>query len=381
MPFSFPPADFSEDYDVLRAEVRAFLTKARREGLFSPATSSWMVHDAAFSRICGERGYIGMTWPKRYGGHERTSLERYIVMEEMLAAGAPVGGHWIADRQSGPQILLHGSDALREQVLPGITRGEVFFVIGMSEPDAGSDLASIRSNGTRVDGGWRLNGRKIWTSNAHVAHYMIGLFRTEPKDESKRHAGMTQFVIDLQAPGLTCRPIENMLGRKEFNEVTLEDVFVPDTNVLGSPGEGWSLVTGELAFERSGPERFLSVFPLLAAALDRIGSEAVLWQARGVGRLVAQTAAVREMSMSIAARLSSGESVAVEAALVKDLGNGLEQETVEALRRLAGTLPHRDSGAFDELLADAILAAPSFTLRGGTPEILRGIIAKGLGLR
>ncbi len=381
MPLSFPPGEFSEEHDALRAEVRNFLSAARRERQFSPTTSSWMVIDPAFSRLCGQRGYIGMTWPERYGGRELSSLDRYVVVEEMLAAGAPVGAHWIADRQSGPQILRHGSEALREKVLPGITRGEIYFVIGMSEPDAGSDLASIRSKARRVEGGWSLDGRKIWTSNAHCSHYMIGLFRTEPKDDSKRHAGMTQFVVDLGSPGVTCRPIENMLGRREFNEVTFENVFVPDDHVMGTPGEGWSLVMGELAFERSGPERFLSVFPLLAAAVDLIGADASPGRVVGIGRLVARTAALREMSTSIAARLSEGAPVNTEAALVKDLGNALEQEMAGALRDLSGVQPQRGGNDFADLLAETLLAAPSYTLRGGTPEILRGIIAKGLGLR
>jgi alkylation response protein AidB-like acyl-CoA dehydrogenase len=381
MPLSFPPGELSEEHQRLRAEVRSFLAAARDQGRFSPTTSSWMVVDPAFSRLCGEYGYIGMTWPKRYGGRERSSLDRYVVMEEMLAAGAPVGAHWIADRQSGPQILRYGSERLRERVLSGITRGEIYFVIGMSEPDAGSDLASIRSKAHRVEGGWSLNGRKIWTSNAHCSHYMIGLFRTEPKDDAKRHAGMTQFVVDLSTPGITCRPIENMLGRREFNEITFENVFVPDDHVLGTPGDGWSLVMRELAFERSGPERFLSVFPLLAAATDVIGAEATPGRVVGIGRLVARTAALREMSISIAVRLSEGAPVDTEAALVKDLGNALEQEMAGALRDLSGVLPQRGGGDFADMLAETLLAAPSYTLRGGTPEILRGIIAKGLGLR
>lgn len=381
MPFSFPPTDLSEGYDELRAEVRGFLAEAKDQKLFTPATSSWMVYDAAFSRLCGRRGYIAMTWPKRYGGHERSSLDRYVVMEEMLAAGAPVGSHWIADRQSGPQILRHGTDALRERVLPAIARGEVCFVIGMSEPDAGSDLSNIRSRARRVGEGWRLEGRKIWTSNAHLGDYMIGLFRTEPKDETRRHAGMTQFVVDLHAEGVTVRPIENMLGRSEFTEVVFDDVFVPDSEVLGTPGEGWGLVMGELAFERSGPERFLSTFPLLAAATAEIGAAGSELQARGIGRLLAHTAALREMSMSIAARLGTGESVGTEAALVKDLGNALEQEVPQALHDLCATAPRLGGEGYAALLGDTMLAAPSFTLRGGTPEILRGLIAKGLGLR
>ena len=338
--------------------------------------------DRAFTRACGEAGFIGMTWPRRWGGQERSTLERYVVVEELLAAGAPVGGHWIADRQSGPQILRHGSEALQAAVLPGIVRGEITFAIGMSEPDSGSDLASIRSKAVAVDGGWRLTGRKVWTTGGHLADYMIGLFRTEPADPQRRHAGMTQFAVDLKAHGVTRRPIRNICGRDDFSEITFDDVFVPDAHVLGRPGDGWRLVTGELAFERSGPERFPSVFPLLVECL-RAGPRDDTPAARvELGRSVAHLAALRRMALSVAARLDAGADPAIEAALLKDLGNALEREIPERLRGL----PLRDPAsaparAFRSMLDDTIVDATSYTLRGGTPEVLRGMIARGLGLR
>lgn len=339
-----------------------------------------MVANRRFSLMCGQRGYIGMTWPKEYGGGARSNMERYIVAEEMLAAGAPVGAHWIADRQSGPQILRHGSEELRRRVLPGIAKGEICFAIGMSEPDAGSDLAAIRSRAVRTDEGWRLHGRKIWTTNAHIADYMIGLFRTAPLDPEHRHHGMTQFVIPMNAPGVTVRQIESSAGHHEFNEVTFDDVFVPDSHVIGEPGEGWRLVTAELQLERSGPERFLSVFPLMESAARQNGSSVrePAWIA--FGSLIAHISTLREMSMSVAARLDTNTDVATEAALIKDLGNALEQRTPNVLRKALGTTPLRHDDDYAAMLAEAILCAPSFTLRGGTPQILRGIIARALGL-
>jgi alkylation response protein AidB-like acyl-CoA dehydrogenase len=366
----------------MRERVRAFLREQRDAGTFEPHCSGWTVFDRAFSRACGEAGLIGLTWPRRWGGQERSTLERYVVVEELLAAGAPVGAHWIADRQSGPQILRHGSDALREAVLPGIVRGEIAFAIGMSEPDSGSDLASVRSRADRVDGGWRLNGRKIWTTGGHRADYMIGLFRTEPADPQRRHAGLTQFAVDLSAAGVTRRGIRNLCGREDFSEIVFDDVRVPDTHVLGAPGDGWRLVTGELAFERSGPERFLSVFPLLVECLragPRADSPAV--QAE-LGRSVAHLAALRRMALSVAAQLDAGADPATEAALLKDLGNALEREIPERLRTLRLAEPGAARTApFRAMLADTVADATSFTLRGGTPEVLRGMIARGLGLR
>ncbi len=382
MTFSFPVADLPPGVDELRLKARAFLAAEIEAGGFVPRCNAWLLFDPAFSRRCGGAGFIGMTWPKRYGGQQRSAIERCVVSEEMLAAGAPVGAHWIADRQSGPQIIRYGSAEVRDKILPGIVRGETYFAIGMSEPDAGSDLAAVRSTGSKVDGGWRLDGRKVWTTSGHRADYMIGLFRTAPRDDKARHAGLTQFVIDLTLPGITRRPIEDLRGDREFSEITFDDVLIPDSHVLGQPGQGWDLVLSELAFERSGPERFLSVFPLLAEVAATAQPDAGPIEVREIGRLVAHLAALRAMSLSVSGELAAGRLPNVEAALVKDLGNAHEQETPEILRRLVPGGPLRGDGSrVQRLLAEAVMAAPSFSLRGGTPQVLRGIIARGLGLR
>ena len=381
MSFSFPPIELPPAAVRFRESVRRFLEDQHKRGAFEPRCSGWMVFDREFSRRCGAQGFIGMTWPKAFGGGERSPLERYVVLEEMLAAGAPVGAHWIADRQSGPQILRHGSDELRHEILPRICGGEVSFAIGMSEPDAGSDLANISSRAEKTEGGWRLNGRKIWTTNGHRADYFIGLFRTEPRNPDARHQGMTQFVVELASEGIERRPIDDLPGHADFSEIVLDDVFVRDSHVLGTPGRGWDLVTSELASERSGPERFLSVFPLLAAAIDATGEGVMAANRAEIGRIVTHLAVLRQMSMSVAGRLANGGAPALEAAVAKDLGNELEREIPEFLRALPGLLPATGGSDVNTLLMDTVMAAPSFTLRGGTPEILRNIISRGLGLR
>jgi alkylation response protein AidB-like acyl-CoA dehydrogenase len=381
MHFSFPAVQLTDDLSRLRDEVRTFVEGQRDSLAYSPVSSGWMVFNREFSRSCAARGYIGIAWPKAYGGGGKTQIERYVVSEELLAAGAPLGAHWIADRQSGPQIIKHGTETLRRELLPRIVRGELCFAIGMSEPDSGSDLASIRSSAAKDGAGWRLNGRKIWTTNGHLADYMIGLFRTEPRTETARHRGMTQFVVDLTAQGVSRRPIEDLSGGEDFSEITFDDVFVPDSHVLGEPGSGWQLVMGELAYERSGPERFLSVFPLLRQALERGVTPSDENAATKLGSLVAHVAILREMSLSIAGQIASGKLPTLEAALVKDMGNSHEREVPEVLRSLGNFAPAFAGDGLRSDLAAAILAAPSFTLRGGTPEVLRGIIARGLGLR
>src|SRR5699024_10502865 len=204
----------------------------------------------------------------------RSALERFAVTEELLAAAAPVAAHWIADRQIGPSLLRFGTEEQRRMYLPGIARGEVYFGIGMSEPDSGSDLASVPTKGVRPDGGWLVTGTKVWTSGAPHAHAFFALVRTAPLDSSHRHAGLSQLIVPLDSTGVTIRPIHLLTGEHHFNEVVLDEVFVPDSMVLGEVGQGWHQVTSELAFERSGPERFLSTYPLIAVLVDALAQRA-----------------------------------------------------------------------------------------------------------
>jgi alkylation response protein AidB-like acyl-CoA dehydrogenase len=374
----FDLRDTPPEAPALRAELRAFLSEAGRDWPPRIRAYSWMAFDRAFSREVGKRGWIGMTWPKTYGGGERTALERYVVLEEMLAAGAPAAAHWIGDRQSGPLILRLGTEEQRREFLPRIVSGELAFAIGLSEPDSGSDLASLRTRADKVEGGWRINGRKVWTTNAHHCDFMIALLRTRPApDPRQKHQGLSQFLVDLRASGISIRPILDLAGEEGFNEITFDDVFVPDSMLVGQEGEGWKQATAELAFERSGPERYLSSFPLLAAALDDLRDEPAAPEA--VGRLLARAGTLRQMSLAVAGMLQDGRAPEREAALVKDAGNDFEQALPERLRDLMD--PARTPPEVQGMLADVTMVARSYSLRGGTREILRGIIARQLGLR
>jgi acyl-CoA dehydrogenase len=370
----------------LRSEVRSFLAAERAAETFVPACDAWLSGwDESFSRRLAERGWVGMTIPPEYGGHGGSALDRYVVVEELLAAGAPVAAHWISDRQVGPNLLRYGSEALKQRYLPAIAQGACYFAIGLSEPDAGSDLAAVRTAGTRVEGGWSVSGTKIWTSGAHRAHALIALLRTGPPDGRQRHVGLSQLLIELDQPGVTIRPIISMTGEHHFNEVVFDGVFVPDAQVVGTIGDGWAQVTSELAYERSGPERLLSTFVLLDTLVGELASRAGdADPARAVGRVVARLWACRQMSLAVAGALAAGEAPEIAAALVKDVGTRLEGEIIEVARMLTATLgvePDPQGAGMARLLAQAVLHAPGFTLRGGTNEILRGIIARGLALR
>jgi hypothetical protein len=378
-----PPVDLPPRAAELRAQVRDFLAEERAAGAWTPRADVWLSGwDERFSKELGRRGWLGMTLPTEYGGAGASPLDRYVVTEELLAAGAPVAAHWVADRQIGPTLLRFGTEVQRQRFLPGIAAGEVYFGIGMSEPDAGSDLAAVRTKAERVDGGWELTGTKVWTSGAHRARAFFALARSAPRDEADRHAGLSQFIVELDSPGVQIRPIRLLTGAHHFNEVVFDRVFVPDEMVLGEVGAGWGQVTSELAFERSGPERFLSTYPLLAALVGELVGSGAPGVEREVGSLVSRLWTLRRMSLAIAGSLASGQAPELAAAVVKDLGTRYENEIVDAARLLVAVAPDpgADSG-YARLLADAVLHAPGFTLRGGTNEVLRGIVARGLGLR
>ena len=369
--------------EALRAEVRAFLAQAISGLPPHVRARSWGGYSAELSRQLGEKGWIGVTLPREYGGGGRSAFTRYVLVEEYLACGAPVGSHWIADRQSGPLILKYGTEAQKQFYLPRICRGEAFFCIGMSEPGAGSDLASVKTRAAPNGKGFVLNGQKIWTTNAHHCHYMIALVRTSG-EAGDRHKGLSQVIVDLSLPGVTVRPITDLSGDSHFCEVFFDNVQLPPDALIGQEGQGWEQVTDELAFERSGPERLFSsivLFDEWLAWLRATGerSEGAL---RLAGRVFTELAPLRAMSVAVQDKLVRGESPIVEAALVKELGTTLEQSISAAI---ADDLFAREASEVPlELLRTlnyVTEVAPSYSLRGGTRDILRGMIARGLGLR
>lgn len=377
----FAHAAIPAEAEALRSEVRAFLDREMRNIPPVVRADSWMGYDATFSRKLGAAGLIGITMPKRFGGREGSAFARYVVSEELLAAGAPVSAHWIADRQSAPLLLRYGTDTQRERYIPGIVRGEIYACIGMSEPNAGSDLAAIGTRADPAGDGWVLNGRKIWTTNAHRSHFMIALARTQGRD-ADRHGGMSQFIIDLKAPGVTVRPIRDLSGGEHFNEVFFDDVALDRDALIGTEGNGWQQVMAELAFERSGPERFLSSMALLHTLVDAVGRQPDALQSFQIGRIAAKLLALRAMSLSVTSQLDAGEDPAWAASCVKDIGTALEQELPEIAQLLTAIEPRVESGGdHAQVLAYLTQLAPSFSLRGGTREILRGILARGLGVR
>jgi hypothetical protein len=361
----------------LRAEVRAFLA-TRLAGLRPEARADcWVTSDPEFSREIGARGWIGMTWPTEYGGGGQSAAERYVVLEEMLLAGAPVCAHWAADRQTGPLILKLGTEAQRRRFLPQIAKGECFFCIGLSEPGAGSDLAAVKTRADRVSGGWRVNGQKLWTTGAATSHFMLALVRTDP--DGVRHGGLSQLIIDLRSPGLTIRPIKDITGNAHFNEVFFDDVHVPEDMLLGEEGKGWAQVGSELGLERSGPERYLTSYELFRQILRDAGPTPDAATTALIGQAVAELWSLRQGSIALMRRVDAGEDPAVDAAMFKECGCEFEQSFPLAAQALID--PQTCAPDVVAVLKKLLPASRSFSLRGGAREVMRGVIARGIGLR
>jgi alkylation response protein AidB-like acyl-CoA dehydrogenase len=377
----FECTELSEEERSLRDEVRTFIARELPPGDFDPGLGFNGSEDPVFSRRLAEQGWVGMALPKAYGGHDRSAVDRFIVVAELLRSGAPVGHHWLADRQIGPLIARYGTEELKERFLPGICRGELSFSIGMSEPDSGSDLASLVTKATRVAGGWTVTGTKVWTTGAHVHDWIVVLCRTSPtQDGGDKHEGLSQLIVDLSSSSVEIRPIRFIDNSADFCEVVFNDAFVPDELVLGTIGDGWEQNAAELVFERGGPDRFLSTFLVLQEFVRTYSAEA---QADDLlemlGTTIARYWVLHALSLSVARAIDEGRFPGAEAALVKELGTRFEQDVVNAVLRHIDFEPDMNAtGLFERLLIRATLTAPSFTIRGGTNEILRSIISKGL---
>jgi acyl-CoA dehydrogenase len=370
---------FNPEQRRLRGEVADFL-EAEAES-FEPACDAWITgFDRTFTKKLAARGWVGMTWPARYGGGGRSYVDRLAVTELLLGAGAPLAAHWFADRQMGPSILAHGTEEQKQRYLPEVLSGDATYCIGMSEPEAGSDLAGVRTRATPSSGGWRITGHKIWTSLAHHSDYIYLLARTDPASE--RHQGLSEFIVPLGSDGVTVTPIHDMSGAHHFNEVFLEDVSVPADALIGTEGRGWQQITGQLGYERAGLERFMSVWPLLLAMRAEAGADEQ--RLEELGELEASALVARQLVYRAAAVADADRPPDHEAAMAKFFSTTVEQRMVEVASRWAGRsarLAPAAGAPFGGHLFPAWLIAPSFSIRGGTNEILRGIVARrALGL-
>ena len=378
----------SVDEIAFRDRFRAFLADALPPRGVIPEDGWIHGFNREFSRRLGAAGWIGLTWPTSYGGQGRSYVERAIVTEELLRAGAPTAAHWVGDRQIGPALLAHGTEEQKREIIPAIVRGDLVFCLGMSEPGAGSDLAALTTRAVDDGDAFVVDGQKVWTSFAHVADYCYLVARTDP--EAPRHRGVSELLVDMRTPGITVRPLVDMTGEHHFNEVFFESVRVPKRWLIGEQNRGWFQIASQLDYERAGMERLLSYAPLLADLETYVrtsgrGGEPPIRQT--LARLHGEIAIGRQLIYRIAWQLSQGVTPTADTALAKLYGTELEQRLARFAGEVLGPYALLTSDArgvevpLGGRVARAIVNAPGLTIRGGTVEILRNIVAqRGLGL-
>jgi alkylation response protein AidB-like acyl-CoA dehydrogenase len=361
--FAWPPA------------LAALADEARAVGVAAAAgrpvrEDSWVVgFDRGFSLELGRRGWLGMTWPVEEGGHGRSALERFVVTEALIAAGAPLGGTWIGDRQIGPSLLAYGTPAQRRRFLPPLVEGSVTWCLGLSEPDAGSDLASVRTRAVRDGDEWVVDGAKIWTSFGGLADWCYLVARTDP--DAPAHAGLSDFAVDMARPGIEVRPVRDMTGAEHFTEVRFDGVRIPADDLVGEPNGSFRQVMRQLEHERGGIDRLVSnraLFEDARARADR-GDPTVRQElaALEIGYRIGRLLVIRE---------TLGQAPRSFSAAVKVFGTELEQRVADFAARASGA---------DALLAGRVARAatyaPAYTIQGGTSAILRNVLAdRVLGL-
>ncbi|MBI2907600.1 MAG: acyl-CoA dehydrogenase family protein [Chloroflexi bacterium] len=383
---------FTEEQERFREEVRDFLEEELRKGSFQPREDAWTgAFSLEFSRKIAEKGWIGLTWPKEYGGQGRTYLDRLVFMEEVLKYGAPLAAHWMAERQMGPSIINYGTEEQKKYFLPRIIRAEVTFCAGMSEPGAGSDLASLQTRAVEDDNGFVINGQKVWTSRAHLSHYIYLVARTDPN--VPKHKGISEFIVDLKLPGITINPLTDMSGGQHFNEVFFDNVRIPKTALIGVRNRGWYQIAAQLDYERSGLERIMSNYPLLSAVT------AYAKETRKNGKPLSEDPLVREklakltvefevgrlLIYRVAWMLTQGKLPNYQTALAKTYGSEFEQRLANCALDIFGLRGQLLAGSKWALYGGRpprnYLFSRGYTIQGGTSEILRNVIAiRGLGL-
>ncbi|MFF6959011.1 acyl-CoA dehydrogenase family protein [Streptomyces sp. NPDC008317] len=368
---------FSAQQDAFRREIRDWLARrVPREPLPSMDTADGFRAHQEWERTLYEAGWAVVGWPEEYGGRGLGLDEWLIFEEEYWRAGAPgrVGQNGIF--LFAPTVFAFGTEEQRARVLPPMASGEEVWAQGWSEPEAGSDLANLRARAVRDEarGGWRLSGQKTWSSRAAYAHRLFGLFRSDP--DSRRHHGLTYFMVDLAAPGVTVRPIRQLDGEAGFAEVFLDDVFVADRDVLGEAGEGWRIAMSTTGSERGlslrSPGRFLAAADRLLD-LCRLRPEQAAPHRDAVADVWMRAEAYRLYTYRTVTRMREGKESGPESSLNKVFWSELDLDLHDIALRVLGAEAERCGPWLDGYLF--ALAGPIYA---GTNEIQRNVIAERL---
>jgi alkylation response protein AidB-like acyl-CoA dehydrogenase len=316
------------------------------------------------ARELGERGWLGMTWPVDEGGHGRSPLERFVVFEQLIARGAPIASSWFADRQIGPTLLAFGTVEQRRRFLPDIVAGTSAWCIGMSEPDAGSDVASLRTRAVRRGDRWLVTGSKIWTSGAARADWCYLVARTDP--DAPPHQGLSELVVDMASPGIEVRPIVDMTGNRHFCEVTLDEVAVPAGHLVGALHGSFKQLMRQMEHERGGIDRLVSNRALYLDALAESDARDPL-----VRQEIAAIETGYRIGRLLVLRETLGQAPPGFSAATKTFCTELEQRIAAFCGRAAGPRT-----LLWNRVSRNICYAPGYTIMGGTTQILRNILGE-----
>lgn len=366
--------DLDEDTLAFQAEVREFLS-ANADSIPTKSYDNAEGFDQhrKWDRVLFDAGLSVITWPKKYGGRDAPLLHWVVFEEEYFRAGAPGRASANGTSMLAPTLFAHGTEEQRDRILPKMASGEEIWAQAWSEPESGSDLASLRSTATQTDGGWLLNGQKIWSSRAPFAERGFGLFRSDPGAE--RHNGLTYFMFDLKAKGVTVRPIVQLGGDTGFGEIFLDDVFVPDEDVIGTPHEGWRAAMSTSSNERGmslrSPARFLATAERLVRLWKDSGSPEAFADRVADGWIKAQ--AYRLQTFGTVTRLGLGGELGAESSVTKVFWSDLDVELHQtALDLLAA------DGELTGRWTEGLLFALGGPIYAGTNEIQRNIISERL---
>jgi alkylation response protein AidB-like acyl-CoA dehydrogenase len=380
--------DDTPDEAAYRGHVRALLEQHAAElvhvapGEQSPDPAR---HEADFrrtQRVLAENGLVGVTWPREHGGQGGTLVQQAIVAQELARARIPQLINYIGIGMCGPTVIGHGTDEQKSRYLARLLRADDVWCQLFSEPGSGSDLAALRTTAVRDGEDWIVNGQKVWTTLAHVADFGILLTRTDPS--RPKHAGLTMFVVDMHAPGVSVRPLRQMAGTANFNEVFFDDVRIPDAERLGEPGEGWRVALTTLMNERvaiggAGTDVGLSVETLVAHARERLPGldpERQVLARQAVGRAVAASLATRYTGYRRFTVLSQGGVPGPEASAGKLAGTAAARLVVDAGVRLLGEDAVYAGADGDDTWQRTQSYLPGMAIAGGTDQVLRNILGE-----
>lgn len=388
---------FTKEQDEFRQEIRDFFKSELDGRQFFPHTCGLFEDpDKEFSKKMAAKKWIGLTWPKQYGGQGRGYVDKAILMEEILRVMAPIGYHFLSDRQVGPALIHAGSEWQRDTFLPRIINAEdgASFCLLFSEPNAGSDLVKVATTALKDGDDYIINGQKVWTSKGHQADYGWLLARTTIDNSVPRHASCSEFILDMKSPGIEIRPIINMVGEHCFNEIFFNDVRINKKYLVGKENAGFKQIMAQVDFERAGMERLMQNYPVYkqlidyTAGLDKkdVGESFYHFARNAVAQIETEFNVGRLLCYHTAWTIDQGKQPTSEAAMCKMFCNQFEQRLNDVAMKVLGSvsLIWGDSGwtPFGGELVNSYLWGPCYTLQGGSVEILKNIIAgRKLGLK